>query len=67
VSNKLAIYFFLKCEYTKDPDRWFNVREVASIIKLSINRTRRHLSLLCFANDAETRVEGWCNVYRFNR
>jgi len=67
VSNQLAIYFFLKCEFQRDPDKWFNVREVASIIKLSINRTRRHLSLLCLANDAETKVEGWCNVYRFNR
>ena len=67
MSNQLAIYFFLKCEYIKDPDRWFNVREVASIIKLSINRTRRHLSLLCLANDAKTKIEGWRNVYRFNR
>ena len=67
MSNSLAIYFFLKCEFQRDPDKWFNVREVSSIIKLSVNRTRRHLSILCLANNAETKVEGWCNVYRFNR
>jgi len=67
LSNSLAIYFFLKCEYQKNPERWFTVREVASIISLSINRTRRHLSLLCLSDDAETKVRGWCNVYQFNR
>jgi hypothetical protein len=67
VGNGLAIYYFLKCEFQKDPERWFNVREVASIIDLSINRTRSHLSLLCLSNELETKVSGWCNVYRFKR
>ena len=65
MSNTLAIYFFLKSEFQKDPERWFKVREVASTINLSIDRTRKHLSLLTMGNDAETKVEGWCNVYRY--
>lgn len=65
--NKKAIYYFLKSEFQKDSDKWFNVREVASIIELSINRTRRYLSLLCLANDAETKTHKWGNVYRFKR
>ena len=67
MSNNLAIYFFLKCEFQKDPERWFKVREVASVIGLSIDRTRKHLTLLCLASDAETKIDGWSNIYRFRR
>jgi hypothetical protein len=65
LSNTLAIYYFLKCEFQKDPERWFTVREVASAINLSVDRTRKHLSLLRLGDDAEMKVEGWFNVYRF--
>ena len=65
MSNTLAIYYFLKSEYQKDPDRWFKVREVASAINLSVDRTRKHLSLLRLGSDAEMKIDGWCNVYKF--
>ena len=67
MGNSIAIYYFLKCEFYKNPEKWFKVREVASIINLSINRTRRHLSLLCLSGELETKVSGWCNIYRFKR
>ena len=67
MSNQLAIYFFLKCEFQRNPEAWFKLREVASKINLSLDRTRKHLSLLCLAGDAETKIDGWCNVYRFRR
>jgi len=61
----LAIYFYLKCEFQKDPEKWFKVRDVASVIDLSIDRTRKHLSLLRLGNTVESKIEGWCYVYRF--
>lgn len=48
-----------------NPDKWFSVREVASVIKLSVDRSRKHLSLLVMGGDLETKIEGWFNVYRF--
>lgn len=65
MSTTLAVYFFLKCEFQKDPNRWFKVGEVASAINKSVDRTRKHLSLLRMGDDAETKIEGWCNVYRY--
>lgn len=65
MSNTIAIYFFLKSEFHKDPEKWFKVRDVASVIKLSIDRTRKHLSLLRMGHDVEIKIEGWCHVYRF--
>lgn len=65
MSNSLAIFYFLKSEFHKDPDRWFSVREVASVIDLSIDRTRKHLSLLVMGGDAQTKIDGWSNVYKY--
>lgn len=47
-----------------DSDKWFRIREVASAVSLSVDRTRKHLSVLALKGEVETRVEGWCNVYR---
>ena len=67
MSNTVAIYYFLKSEFQKDSDRWFKLREVSSVIGLSLDRTRKHLNLLRLGGDVETKVDGWCNVYRFRR
>lgn len=65
MSYTLAVYFYLKSESVTNPDKWFSVREVASVIKLSVDRSRKHLSLLVMGGDLETKIEGWFNVYRF--
>ena len=67
MSNYLAIYFYLKSEFQKDSEKWFKTREVASIFKLSINRTRVHLSSLWRNGDAERKTIGWCDAYKFKR
>jgi len=61
----LAIKYFLKSEFLNDRDRWFTTREVSTKLGLSINRTRRYLSLLSLNGKLKTRVDGWSNVYSF--
>jgi predicted ArsR family transcriptional regulator len=63
VSNRSAIYWFLRCH----KEEWFTVREVAGEIGLSIDRTRKHLTLLVFDDKVDTKVDGWHNIYRFRR
>ena len=65
MGNKLAIYYFLKCEFVRDPDAWFSVKDVSAVVDLSIQRTRRHLSELSICGDIETKIDGWSNIYRF--
>lgn len=65
MSNTLAVYFLLECRYLKDSSKWLSVREVSSVIHLSVDRTRKHLSLLVLSGDLETKIDGWHNVYRF--
>ena len=67
MSSTIAIYYFLKHEKYLDVDKWFTVKEVSKVISLSVDRTRRHLSLLVYSGDLETKVDGWCNVYRFKK
>ena len=64
MSNKLAIYYFMKCEYQKDPENFLSAKDISREFELSLDRTRRHLSLLVFDGKLETHVDGWCNVYR---
>jgi hypothetical protein len=64
VSNALAIFYFLKCRFQENPNKWYSVRDVASTINLSIDRSRKHLTFLVLQGEIETRVDGWKNVYR---
>lgn len=64
MSSLIDIYQFLKTEKEKDPLNWFTVREVSKIFCLSVDRTRKHLSLLVLSDDAERRLEGWFYQYR---
>jgi hypothetical protein len=65
MSNRLAIFYFLKSEFLKDKDVWFSVRDVSCALNLSIDRTRKHLSVLSIRGDVVTRIDGWRNIYRF--
>jgi len=65
LSNRLAIYWFLRCQFDRDGNRWFSVKELSGVIGLSIDRTRKHLSLLAINQDIETKIDGWKNVYRY--
>jgi hypothetical protein len=67
MSNLIAIYYLMENKLLKDYDRWWSVKEISKEINLSIDRTRKHLSLLTLSGDIETKVEGWKNVYRFRR
>ena len=67
MSNQLAILYLLKFTKASDSDKWLSVKDVAKEINLSIDRTRKHLSLLVYADELETRVDGWKNVYRCKR
>ena len=65
MSNRLTIFYFLKCEFMKDEDSWFTVKDVAKAVNLSIDRTRKHLSLLAINKKIVTKIDGWKNIYRF--
>jgi len=65
MSNRLAIFYFLKSEFLKDSDVWFSVKDVSCALNLSIDRTRKHLSVLSIKGDVVTRIDGWRNIYRF--
>ena len=61
----LAIKYFLKSEFLKDRERWFTTREISGKLGLSVQRTRRYLSLLSLNGNVKTRVDCWSNVYCF--
>ena len=63
MSNQKAIFWFLKCHR----DDWFSVRDVSKCMDLSIDRTRKHLTLLVLEDKIDTKVDGWRNIYRFRR
>lgn len=63
--NEKAIYYFLEAKYKDNENDWFNVREIAQEIDLSIHRTRRHLTILVLKNKLETKINKFWNVYRF--
>ena len=67
LGSDLAALYWLKCEFFKNDDRWFSVAEVSSAIRLSRERTRRHLSVLALKRLVDTKVEGWSNVYRYRK
>lgn len=58
------ILSFLHKKNRMDCDAWFSIREVASEVELSVDRTRKHLSLLVIEGLVETKVSGWKNVYK---
>jgi len=60
-----AIFFYLRSEFRVSPDRWFSVREVAGVVDLSINRTRRYLTLLVLSGCLDTKIVGFHNEYRY--
>jgi len=65
VGSELAIYFWLNLRYLEDDAKWFTIRDVAKAVDLSIDRTRRVLSLLALKGEIKTRIDGFKNVYRF--
>jgi len=67
LSNYLTFYWFLKYQHTIDPEKWFSVKDISKEFGVSIDRTRKHLSLLSMNGDAQTKVDGWCNVYKYRR
>jgi predicted ArsR family transcriptional regulator len=66
-ANERAIYYFIKLENRINPDKWFNVREIAKQIDLSIHRTRRHLTCLVLKDKLETKINNVWNVYKVRK
>jgi len=67
LGNDLAILFWLKLEYLKDDESWFTVTQISNAIRLSRDRTARHLRHLTFKMLVDTKIDKWSNVYRFRR
>jgi len=67
MGNDLSILYWLNVEYLKDDEKWFSIKDIASAVRLSRDRTGKHLRNLTFKRFVDTRVDGWCNVYRFRR
>ena len=62
--NERAILYYLKHECKINSSRWFSVREIAKEIDLSVDRTRRHLTILVLKNELETKINKFWNVYK---
>jgi len=67
MSYKKTIKLFMELQDKKQPDKWFSIKEVSSEVELSIDRTRKHLTLLVLSDILDTKVDGWHNVYKFRR
>ncbi len=67
MSFKETIKLFMELQDKTQPDKWFSIKEVSSEVKLSIDRTRKHLTVLVLSGILETKVDGWHNVYKFRR
>ena len=67
MGNDLAILYWLKCEYFKDAERWFSIDDIKTAIRLSRDRTGRHLRHLTFKMLVDTKIDGFSNLYRYRR
>jgi len=64
MSSLLAIYYYLKVQRLTDENGWYSVKDVSKVVSLSVDRTRRLLSVLVLGSEIETKIVAWHNEYR---